>query len=105
VQEDVRSLSARTEEETMKKERTAVQKFAAILFEEFEKDDWGDIDPTLFGLVADGKEREEGIDDDENDPEAQEEAFALRGVLERAVARLNPCPNCTLQAPCKEHGK
>jgi hypothetical protein len=72
-----------------------VKKLAAILFEEFERDAWGDIDPFLFGMIADGLEDS----DDDNAEEAQE----LKKVLKRAVKRLNPCPNCTVYAPCKEH--
>lgn len=78
-----------------------VKKFAAILFEELEKDAWGDIDPVWVGMIADGLDEPE--DPDDCDPEAVENAQELKKVLKRVVKRLNLCPNCTVHAPCKEH--
>lgn len=79
----------------VKRPKDDVQKLAAILFEEFERDAWGDVDPHLFGMVADGLE--------DSDDDAAEDAAELKKVLKRVVKRLNPCPNCTVHAPCKEH--
>lgn len=85
--------------------RTSTQRLAAILFEELEKDGWGDIDPTLFGLVADGYPHGEDCDEDDRDEDLETDAQGLEVILERVVKRINPCPNCTEHAPCKEHDK
>ena len=52
------------------------QRLAQLLHEEFDLDNWGDIDPFLFKLVAEGDFAE---DDD---------ARALEEVLVRVVIRL-----------------
>jgi hypothetical protein len=52
---------------------------AKILFEEFDRDDWGDLDPGHFGIIA------EGIDPKDDNVE---EHIALDQVLRRVVKRL-----------------
>lgn len=52
---------------------------ARVLYEEFERDAWGDIDPYLFYRVS-KPEPEDGNDDD---------VAGMEAVLERVVARLN----------------
>lgn len=64
------------------------RKLAGLLFEEFEKDGWGDIDPILFGLVADGKTHGEDTDDEDRDPDLETDAQGLEAVLERVIKRL-----------------
>lgn len=61
----------------MKSGSITVQQLAKILFEEFERDYWGDIDPFLFSRVADG------------DPAAAGYTRDLVEVLDKVVARLN----------------
>lgn len=56
-----------------------VIKLAKILNEEFEKDNWGDIDPYLFHLLSSGNEDEEDLI----------EVNALENVLNRVVKRIN----------------
>jgi hypothetical protein len=55
------------------------EKLAKILDEEFEQDNWGDIDPYLFKEVVKPVKDSDHADD----------AEALREVLERVVKRLN----------------
>ena len=57
------------------------EKLAEVLFEELERDSWGDIEPFLFRMIAEGIDR----DDDQRD-----EANALKLVLKRACKRPNP---------------
>lgn len=78
-----------------------VKKLATILFEELDRDGWGDIDFDYLEMLVDGVDMPS--DPDDYDREAVEQIQALRQVLERVVKRLNPCPNCTVRAPCKEH--
>jgi len=53
---------------------------AKILHEEFDKDDWGDIDPSHFGAIA------QGIDHDDDNAD---EHVALEIVLKRVAKRLD----------------
>ena len=55
------------------------KQLAKILYEEFDKDDWGDIDPYCFDVVANG------IDSDDDNAE---EHIAVENVLKRVVKRL-----------------
>ncbi len=87
----------------MTRHELSVRELAAILFEELERDAWGDVDPIYFGMIADGLDTPK--DPDDCDPEAVERAQALREVLDRAVKRINPCPNCTVRATCKYHSE
>lgn len=68
-----------------------VIKLAKILDEEFEKDNWGDIDPWLFKVLGKNVEEEEEEDEDEEDEEDEkdEEVENLRQVLNRVVKRIN----------------
>lgn len=54
---------------------------AKILFEEFDRDDWGDINPSYFEAIA------QGIDP-KGDDDNVEEQIALDQVLRRVVKRL-----------------
>lgn len=56
-----------------------VEKLATLLFESFEEDSWGDVDPYLFKEVAEPVE----------DSDHQRDADGLREVLQRVVDRLN----------------
>lgn len=62
----------------MKKELT-VELLAATLFEELENYNWGDVDPFLFTMVA------EGLDPDDDN---YLDALCLKQVLDAVVARL-----------------
>lgn len=53
---------------------------ATLLFQELEKDGWGDIDSHWFKLVAEGNHTEEG--------DHHDQAEALSEVLDRVVQRL-----------------
>jgi len=55
------------------------KQLAQIMFEELEREAWGDIDPCWFKP-------------EENSGESDEDAQALMGVLERVVQRLNAEP-------------
>lgn len=52
---------------------------ARILYEEFDRDGWGDINPSYFGVVA------QEIDPEDDNAEEQ---VALDQVLIRVVRRL-----------------
>lgn len=65
-----------------------LRRLAALLYEEFERDQWGDVDPYLFAMVADG--RIDGVDAD-GEPLDEDLADGARGVhevLARVCARL-----------------
>jgi hypothetical protein len=55
------------------------ERLAALLHEELEADDWGDIEPHWFKLFADGETDDLNISD---------EAVSLGDVLERVVERV-----------------
>jgi len=61
------------------KHKITTQEFAQILSEEFDRDNWGDINPYLFQHIAYPPDEE-----DDNDEEAQN----LKEVLVRVLARL-----------------
>ena len=65
-----------------------VKKLAGILFEEFERDGWGDIDPILFGIVADGNTHGEDRDEEDRDEDQEEDAQGMEKVLGRVIGRL-----------------
>ena len=56
------------------------ERLATLLYEELERDGWGDVDPYWIQMVAEGNYTE---DDDHHD-----QAEALGKVLDRVVARL-----------------
>lgn len=56
------------------------RELAKLLAEELERDQWGDIDPYLFRMIADGHAPTSGHDD--------VQGAALARVLERVAARL-----------------
>lgn len=56
------------------------KRLAQILDEEFQRDSWGDLDPWLFKIVAGSQDAEE---------EEEENANALREVMERVASRIN----------------
>lgn len=56
--------------------RISAQTLAKLLYEEFERNDWGDIDPWLFKYVAEDKLNEAA--------DARALCDVLRRVLERA---------------------
>lgn len=56
-----------------------VEKLAAMLYESFEKDKWGDMDPYWFKEVAEPVE----------DSDHAEDVKGLREVLQRVVDKLN----------------
>jgi hypothetical protein len=56
------------------------ERLATLLFEELDRDDWGDVDPYWIKMVAEGDYDE---DDDHHD-----QAEALGKVLDRVVTRL-----------------
>jgi len=58
--------------------KLTVEQLARYLSEEFERDEWGDIEPDWFKQIADGE-----VDDDEDD------GRALGTVLSRVVKRIN----------------
>jgi len=60
-------------------EKLTAKKLAKFLYEELDRDDWGDIDPLWIQAVS------EGIDPDDSD---YEEEKALSEVLERVVLRI-----------------
>lgn len=64
------------------------RKLAGLLFEEFEKDAWGDIDPVLFGIVADGNTHGEDRDDEDRDEDLETDAQGLEAILERVIKRM-----------------
>lgn len=71
--------------------RIDVAVLAQILFEEFDRDDWGDIDPDLFAMAAvpsDSEDADEDDEEDEEDEEDAEEVAGMRAVLARVCARL-----------------
>ncbi len=55
---------------------------ARILYEEFSRDAWGDVDPDLFLHVSEETDPEDLSDDDQRDVES------LAEVLDRVVARI-----------------
>jgi uncharacterized protein YgfB (UPF0149 family) len=59
--------------------KVTAQSLARLLDEELERDSWGDVEPFLLKMVANG------IDADDDNAE---DARALEEVLERIVARL-----------------
>lgn len=60
-------------------EKLTVEGLAALLFESFEQDSWGDVDPYLFSEVAEPVE----------DSDHAKDAADLRQVLQRVVDKLN----------------
>jgi len=60
------------------------QKLGALLYEEFERDDWGDVDPGMFANAFDGG--------DEVDEDYARDTAGLRRVLARVVRRLQKGP-------------
>lgn len=54
------------------------QDLAKILGEEFDREDWGDIDPDLFNLVSEGA----------RDVDSYEDIVAMEKVLKRVANRL-----------------
>lgn len=60
-----------------KKLPLTVERLGKILAEEFERDQWGDIDPFYFEYPA-----------KKNDHAADDDARGVYEVLERVVARL-----------------
>ena len=60
---------------------TTAQRLAEILGEEFERDAWGDVDPYLFRVLAEGHE----LDGEE----MKRDVEGLKDVLERVADRLN----------------
>lgn len=60
--------------------KVSAQELARLLWEEFDRGAWGDIDPDLFRIVAENNPDEQ---DGENDDIA-----AMREVLERVASRL-----------------
>lgn len=59
--------------------RVTTRKLAKLLSEELERDYWGDIDPFLFKMVA------QGIDTEDDNAE---DAKALKHVLDRVVEKI-----------------
>lgn len=59
---------------------------AALLYEELDRDKWGDVDPFWIAMVADGKHEETG--EDAEDDDHHEQAVALGKVFDRVAARL-----------------
>lgn len=56
------------------------ERLAELIFTALDIDDWGDVDPHLIEMVADGCYDE--------DDEHHDEAEAMRTVLDRVVAKL-----------------
>jgi len=61
------------------------KKLARILYEEFERDTWGDIDPQLFELVVNGIPDDP---DDDIDEDLEQDVERLEEVLVRVIQRL-----------------
>lgn len=57
------------------------EELARVLYEELERDQWGDIDPYWLKMIATGADSED--EDDASD------VASLRAVLDRVVARLD----------------
>ena len=67
-----------------------VDKLARILAEEFERDNWGAIEPSLFGHVADiayADDKKEQLD--EMDDESRRDIEGMEQVLRRVLSRLD----------------
>lgn len=62
--------------------KLTVKDLARLMAEELNRDHWGDVDPYLFEHIAEGRLEEE--EEDAND----EDAEALKQVLERVISRL-----------------
>lgn len=65
-----------------------VDRLATILAEEFERDNWGDIDPSLFSAVAelvyDKAEQLAEMDEDQ-----KRDVLGMEAVLRRVLSRLD----------------
>lgn len=59
------------------------EELAKILYEEFERDDWGDIDPALFDQSFD-----DTIIATEIGPDESRDLLGMHKVLERAAKRI-----------------
>lgn len=62
------------------------EELARILQEEFDRDSWGDIDPYLFKIVADGTAGKN--EDGEQDEESLRDETGMKEVLARAARRI-----------------
>ncbi|RJR10691.1 hypothetical protein C4588_02755 [Candidatus Parcubacteria bacterium] len=63
------------------------KELAWALYQELDRDNWGDVDPYWFKLAAEMPSNPNGRSDEFD--EGQEEARALLAVLEQVAARLN----------------
>lgn len=60
-----------------------IRKLARLISEELDRDNWGDVDPYLFKLIADGEAGMPDLDED-----LMRDSMWLHEVIERVVVRL-----------------
>lgn len=66
--------------------KVTAQQLAKLIYEELERDGWGDIDPSLFRMIAEGAA---GVENDDEPFELMDDSAEMEKVLVRVCERLN----------------